>query len=90
MKNVEKIVNEKILGSNPSQDHWETDPETGKKMGALALFDGKYTDKVRVVQMDDFSIEFCGGTHCDNTSQIGVFKIISEQATVPGSEELKP
>lgn len=88
LKNVEKIVNEKIWESIQVKT-METDPETGKKMGALALFDGKYTDKVRVVQMDDFSIEFCGGTHCDNTSQIGVFKIISEQAIGAGVRRIE-
>lgn len=88
LKNVEKIVNEKIWEAIQVKTT-ETDPETGKKMGALALFDGKYTDKVRVVQMDDFSIEFCGGTHCDNTSQIGVFKIISEQAIGAGARRIE-
>ncbi|WP_251716824.1 alanine--tRNA ligase [Lactobacillus agrestimuris] len=88
LKSVEKLVNQKI---------WEaidvkttiTDPETGRKMGALALFNGKYTDKVRVVQMDDFSIEFCGGTHCSNTNQIGIFKITSESAIGAGMRRIE-
>ena len=88
IKSVENLVNQKI---------WEaievkttiTDPEKGKDMGALALFDGKYGDKVRVVQMDDFSIEFCGGTHCANTNQIGVFKIISESAIGAGMRRIE-
>jgi alanyl-tRNA synthetase len=88
LKTVEKLVNQKI---------WEaievkttiTDPETGKKMGALALFNGKYGDHVRVVQMGDFSTEFCGGTHCSNTSQIGIFKIMSESAVGAGMRRIE-
>ena len=88
LKSVEELVNQKI---------WEainvettiTDPETGRKMGALALFNGKYGDKVRVVQIDDFSTEFCGGTHCSNTSQIGIFKITSESAVGAGMRRIE-
>ena len=88
LKTVEKIVNQKIWEAIQVKTT-ETDPDTGRKMGALALFDGKYADKVRVVQMDDFSIEFCGGTHCDNTSQIGIFKIVSEQAIGAGVRRIE-
>ncbi|WP_191451503.1 alanine--tRNA ligase [Lactobacillus gallinarum] len=88
IKSVEELVNQKI---------WEaidvkttiTTPEEGEKMGALALFDGKYGDKVRVVQMGDFSSEFCGGTHCDNTNQIGIFKITSESAVGAGMRRIE-
>lgn len=88
LKSVENLVNQKI---------WEaidvkttiTDPESGKEMGALALFDGKYGDQVRVVQVSDFSIEFCGGTHCANTNQIGIFKITSESAIGAGLRRIE-
>lgn len=88
LKSVENMVNQKI---------WEaidvkttiTDPESGKEMGALALFDGKYGDQVRVVQVSDFSIEFCGGTHCANTNQIGIFKITSESAIGAGLRRIE-
>ena len=88
IKTVEELVNQKI---------WEaiqvkttiTTPEEGEKMGALALFNGKYGDKVRVVQMGNFSSEFCGGTHVDNTNQIGIFKITSESAVGAGMRRIE-
>lgn len=88
LKTVERLVNQKVW-ENIKVKTTVTDPETGKKMGALALFNGKYGDKVRVVQVDDFSIEFCGGTHCDNTDQIGIFKIISESAVGAGMRRIE-
>ncbi|EEU20460.1 MULTISPECIES: alanine--tRNA ligase [Lactobacillus] len=88
IETVERLVNQKIW-ENIDVKTTITDPETGKKMGALALFNGKYGDKVRVVQINDFSIEFCGGTHCSNTAQIGIFKIISEQAIGAGMRRIE-
>ncbi|UZX31921.1 alanine--tRNA ligase [Lactobacillus helsingborgensis] len=88
IKSVENLVNQKIWAAIEVQTTI-TDPENGRKMGALALFDGKYGNKVRVVQMADFSIEFCGGTHCANTNQIGIFKIISESAIGAGMRRIE-
>lgn len=88
LKTVENLVNQKIWDAIQVKTT-VTDPDTGRKMGALALFNDKYTDQVRVVQVDKFSIEFCGGTHCDNTSQIGIFKIISEQAIGAGVRRIE-
>ena len=88
IKSVENLVNQKIWAAIDVKTTI-TDPDTGRKMGALALFDGKYGDKVRVVQMQDFSIEFCGGTHCANTNQIGIFKIISESAIGAGMRRIE-
>lgn len=84
---VERLVNEKIWDEIPVKTTI-TDQETGLKMGALALFGEKYHEKVRVVQINDFSIEFCGGTHCENTDQIGMLKIVSESAIGAGMRRI--
>lgn len=84
---VERLVNEKIWTEIPVKTTI-TDQETGLKMGALALFGEKYHEKVRVVQINDFSIEFCGGTHCENTDQIGMLKIVSESAIGAGMRRI--
>lgn len=84
---VERLVNERIWAEIPVKTTI-TDQETGLKMGALALFGEKYHEKVRVVQINDFSIEFCGGTHCENTDQIGMLKIVSESAIGAGMRRI--
>ncbi|BDR60082.1 alanine--tRNA ligase [Lactobacillus xylocopicola] len=88
LKSVEELVNQKIWSAIEVKTTI-TDPENGKKMGALALFDGKYGDQVRVVEISDFSTEFCGGTHCSNTNQIGIFKITSESAIGAGLRRIE-
>lgn len=85
---VEKMINEKIWAQIPVETTI-TDQETGRKMGAIALFGEKYGDEVRVVDIGGWSIEFCGGTHVANTSEIGLFKIVSEQAIGAGTRRIE-
>ena len=85
---VEAIVNENIL-RGVVVDTVETDIESAKKMGAMALFGEKYGKVVRVVKMGDCSTEFCGGTHVDNTAKVGLFKIVSESSVAAGVRRIE-
>lgn len=85
---VEAIVNEKIW-ANMAVETVVTDLESAKKMGAIALFDDKYGDEVRVVKAGDYSMEFCGGNHVDNTNELGLFKIVSESGVGAGVRRIE-
>ncbi len=84
---VELLVNEKIL-EGIAVDIFETDIESARKSGAIALFGEKYGKIVRVVKMGDFSAELCGGTHVDNTAKVGLFKIVSESSVAAGTRRI--
>ena len=85
---VERLVNDVILNGIPVETN-ELPIEEAKKLGAMALFGEKYGDVVRVVKAGDFSIEFCGGTHIDNTGKLGLFKIRQEGSVAAGVRRIE-
>jgi alanyl-tRNA synthetase len=89
IKEIESLVNEQLRRNMPLQHHRNIPFDQAKKMGALMFFGDKYGDKVNVVQFGDFSMEFCGGTHVNNSSEIGLFKIISESSIASGVRRIE-
>ena len=85
---VEAIVNESIL-AGINVETIETDIETARKNGAMALFGEKYGKVVRMVKMGDFSTELCGGTHLNNTAKAGLFKIVTEIGVAAGVRRIE-
>ena len=88
LKEIENIVNTFIANQYPITTE-VLSIEDAKKTGAIALFDEKYGDTVRVVSMGDVSKEFCGGTHASNTADLGVFKINSEESIGSGIRRIE-
>ena len=86
---IESLVNEKLRENIPLSHHRDTPFEEAKKMGALMFFGDKYGDKVNVVQFGDYTMEFCGGTHVKNSSEIGLFKIVSESSIASGVRRIE-
>ncbi|HAR19803.1 MAG TPA: alanine--tRNA ligase, partial [Cytophagales bacterium] len=87
---VENIVNQKIQAHIPKEEERNVPIDQAIKKGATALFGEKYGDNVRVISFDSvFSIELCGGTHVKNTSEIGLFKIISESSVAAGVRRIE-
>ncbi len=88
LKAVEKMVNDQIWKEIPVTTV-ETDIDSAKEMGAIALFSDKYGDKVRVVKIGDYNTEFCGGDHVQNTNELGLFKIVSEAGVGAGIRRIE-
>ena len=88
LKAVEDMTNQAILNSLPV-DIKEMPIDEAKKLGAMALFGEKYGNTVRVVTVEDYSIEFCGGTHLMNTSQAGLVKVLGESGVAAGVRRLE-
>jgi alanyl-tRNA synthetase len=89
LNDIEALVNEQLRRNLPLTHHRNVPFEDAKKMGALMFFGDKYGEKVNVVQFGDFTMEFCGGTHVINSSQIGLFKIISESSIASGVRRIE-
>jgi alanyl-tRNA synthetase len=88
LEKIEQIVNDAV---------WQmykvsttvTNIDKARELGAIALFGEKYDEEVRIVQIEDFSLELCGGTHVDNTGQIGLFKVLSEGSVGSGLRRIE-
>ncbi|AWL26263.1 alanine--tRNA ligase [Streptococcus suis] len=87
LRRIEEEVNKQIWNAIPVVTV-ETDIDTAKEMGAMALFGEKYGKEVRVVTIGDYSVELCGGTHVGNTAEIGIFKILKEEGIGSGTRRI--
>ncbi|MBU0549585.1 MAG: alanine--tRNA ligase, partial [Candidatus Omnitrophica bacterium] len=88
LSRIEELVNNHIL-ANDKADIKTMSIKQAKKSGALAFFEDKYQDKVKVMSIGDYSRELCGGTHLESTGQIGLFKILSESSIASGVRRIE-
>ncbi|MBX7133338.1 MAG: alanine--tRNA ligase [Fimbriimonadaceae bacterium] len=86
---VERIVNERSLMNNEVSIYADVPLDEARRRGAMALFGEKYGDSVRMVQVDDFSLELCGGCHVRSTGEIGLFKILHESSAASGVRRIE-
>ncbi len=89
LSKVEALVNEEILKNTNVKTHENVKLDDAKKMGAMAIFDEKYDDAVRVLDIPGFSMELCGGTHVPATGSIGLFRITSEGSVTSGVRRIE-
>jgi alanyl-tRNA synthetase len=87
-REVERRVNEKVFENRPVRA-FVTPIEEARKLGAMMLFGEKYGDEVRVVEIDDYSRELCGGTHVRATAEIGPFAILTERSVGAGARRIE-
>jgi alanyl-tRNA synthetase len=89
LRDIEALVNDELRKNYILHHHRDIPFDEAKKMGALMFFGDKYGDRVNVVQFGDFTLEFCGGTHVKNSSEIGLFKILSESSIASGVRRIE-
>ncbi len=96
LADVERIVNEEVLKAQPMRFYLDVPLDDARKMGAMALFGEKYSERVRVVQVGDmdpqepsYSRELCGGVHVRNTGEIGLFKVLHESSAASGVRRIE-
>jgi len=87
LERIEELVNERIREAAPVRCEW-TSLDEAMRRGAIALFGEKYGQRVRMVSMGEFSRELCGGTHLENTGQVGLCKIVSEESVAAGTRRI--
>ncbi len=88
LKRIEEIVNERVRDDHPVETRVMGFQEAVRS-GALAFFDDKYGDQVRVVKIADFSKELCGGTHCRETGEVGIFRLVQESSIAAGMRRIE-
>ncbi len=89
LRQVEELVNAEVLNDVELEVHWDVPLEEAKARGAMALFGEKYGERVRVIEIPGFSLELCGGTHLQRTSQVGLFRIVSETGIASGVRRIE-
>jgi len=89
IERIEDIVNRLIMDNRRVIIHSDIPLQEAKRMGAIALFGEKYGDRVRVVEVEGVSLEFCGGTHVKRTGDIGIFRILKESAVASGIRRIE-